>query len=67
VVLSADSISIHPLTQSGQLTPASGSSIIPMDGSNLDSIGFQVFLSQTTNLPEGQLQAVSMAIFLDLG
>jgi len=55
------------LIQSGPLTFASGSSIIQIEGSNFGSIGFHVSLSRTVSLPEGQLHAVCIAIFLASG
>jgi hypothetical protein len=54
---SDDSRSTPPLTQIGPLTFSSGSFAKLMDGSSRGSIGFPVVLSQTTNLPEGQLHA----------
>src|SRR5664279_5339035 len=46
-----------PLTQIGPLTFLFVSSINPSDGSNFGSMALPVFLSHTTNRPDGQYAA----------
>ena len=64
---SEDTTGMPPFTHSGPLIFLHESSTRLTDGSNFGSIGFPVFLSQATSLPEGQSPASSMAVCFALG